>query len=296
LAECYALGYWGFWEIEEDRAVSMSAGYAEKSVLADPGSAYAHSQLAAALFRQLRVRDAEAEFEKALAIRPENAEAHHAYAVFLDDTRRAESGIQEIKRAIDLEPLSLAYKTDLGMSYFFAKRYADAIAVYESVLKLDPGYVEAHEYLASMYVYQARWEQARAEYAAIDRLRRTHGRDDALSPLRIITEQKTGEQKKAQAAMDAILSAPSSQHSYSLAQVYAESGRDEEALRYLRQVVSGHSLAMFPIPDDPLLAALHGTPEFESISRQVLNAISWSPEENPSRPTIALARPLIGVR
>lgn len=296
LAECYGLGYWGFWKIDEERAINVSAKYAEKSVQADPGSAYAHSQLAAALFRQLKVRDAQAEFEKALAIRPESAEVHHAYAVFLDDTRHADSGIQEMKRAIDLEPLSLAYKTDLGMSYFFAKRYGDAIAVYQSVLKLNPGYIEAHEYLASMYVYQEQWAQAKAEYTAIDKLRGTHASENSLSALRIITQLKTGERKKAQAAVEAILSSPSIQHSYSLADVYAQSGRSQDALPYLRQVADSHSLAMFQIPDDPLLTALHNTPEFQAISRQVLNVTSLPAEENPSRPTIALARALIGSR
>jgi Tfp pilus assembly protein PilF len=281
LAECYALGYWGFWKIDADLAVRESAEYAQKAVHADPGSSYAHAQLAAAFLRQLNIRDAQTEFERALAIRPNDAEVHHAYAVFLDDTHRADSGIQEMKRAIDLQPLSLAYKTDLGMSYFFAKRYADAIAQYKSVLKLDPSYIEAHEYLASMYVFQEQWAQAREEYAAVDRLHGANAGDFGQSPLRLITEFKTGEERKARTGVQAILASPSIVHSYSLAKIYAQLGRSEDALRYLSQVVNSHSPEMFSVPDDPLLSPLHGNPEFESLAGKVSAVFTGPTEDNP---------------
>lgn len=279
LAECYALGYWGFWEIDKDLAVRKSAEYAQMAVHADPGSGYAHAQLAAALSRQLRISDAQAEFERALAIRPNDAEVHHAYGVFLDDTHRADRGIEEMKRAIELEPLSLAYKTDLGMSYYFALRYSDAIAQYKSVLKLSPGYIEAREYLASMYVYEAEWPKAKTEYAAIDRLRGAHTGDFGESSLRLITEFKTGEERKARAGVRALLASPSVLHSYALAKIYAQLGRTEDALRYLHQVVSSNSPEMFLIPDDPLLAPLRGNPEFETLARRA-SAMSTSSKGN----------------
>jgi DNA-binding winged helix-turn-helix (wHTH) protein/Tfp pilus assembly protein PilF len=290
LAECYALGYWGFWKIDPDLAAQISARYAEEAVRADPGSAYAHAQLAAALLRQLKVGDAQLEFERALAIRPNDAEVHHAYGVFLDDTYRADRGIAEMKRAIDLEPLSLAYKTDLGMSYFFAKRYEDAIAQYRSVLALDSSYVEAHEYLASMYVYQAKWAEARAEYAAIDRIRGTRAGDFGQSPLRVITEFRTGEEKKANTGVQAILASPSVKHAYALAKIYAQLGRPGDALRYLRQVVNSRTLEMFSMRDDPMLAPLHGDPEFEALANRVSTSFSPPVGNNPVQ-AVALAIP-----
>lgn len=281
LAECYGLGYWEFWKIDPQTAVEKSAEYARRAVLANSDSGYAHAQLAAALFRQLRVGEAQREFERALAIRPNDAEVHHAYAVFLDDTHHADRGIQEMKRAIDLEPLSLAYKTDLGMSYFFAKRYADAIAQYKSVLKLDPGYVEAHEYLASMYVYQAQWAEARTEYAAVDRLRGNGAGDLGQSPLRVITEFRTGDEKKAQTGVQAILASPSATHSYALAKIYAQLGMPEDALRYLGQVVNSRSPEMFTIPEDPLLSPLHGNAVFETLASKVSAVFTNAVEDNP---------------
>jgi DNA-binding winged helix-turn-helix (wHTH) protein/tetratricopeptide (TPR) repeat protein len=281
LAECYALGYWGFWKIDANLAVRKSAEYAQKAVHADPASGYAHAQLAAALLRQLRIHEAQTEFERALAIRPNDAEVHHAYAIFLDDTRRADSGIQEMKRAIEFQPLSLAYKTDLGMSYFFAKRYADAIAQYKSVLKLDPSYIEAHEYLASMYVFPAQWTQAKTEYAAIDRLRGAGAGDFGQSPLRLITEFKTGEQWRARTGVQAMLASPSIAHSLSLARIYAQLGRSEDALRYLSQVVNSHSPEMFTVPDDPLLSPLHGKPQFEMLASKVSDVFTSPGEDSP---------------
>ena len=295
LAECYGLGYWGFWKIDSDFAVRESAEYAQKAVHADPTSGYAHAQLAAAFLRQLKIPDAQTEFERALAIRPNDAEVHHAYAIFLDDTHRADSGIEEMKRAIDLQPLSLAYKTDLGMSYFFAKRYADAMAQYKSVLKLDPGYIEAHEYLASMYVFQAQWTQARTEYAAVDRLRGAHGGDFGQSPLRLITEFKTGEGRKARIGVQAIVASPSIAHSLSLARIYAQLGMSEDALRYLRLVVNSRSPEMFTVLDDPLLTPLHGNPEFEMLASRV-SAVFTSPEAHHRVQAASLVLPAMLTR
>ena len=282
LAECYALGYWGFWKIDPDLAAQISAQYAEKAVSVDASSAYAHAQLAAALFRQLRVSEAELEFERALALNPGDAEVHHAYAVFLDDTHRADLGIEEMKRAIELEPLSLAYKTDLGMSYFYAKRYADAIAVYHSVLTLDPDYIEAHEYLASMYVFQAQWSNARSEYAVVDRLRGRQGGTYNSSPLRVITQFRTGDNKQARAGLAALLASPSAMHSYALAKIYAQLGRPEDALRYLRQVVNSRSPEMFALADDPLLTPLHGDPDFQTLANRVSVLFTSTARSHPA--------------
>ena len=172
------------------------------------------------------------------------------------------------------------------MSYFFAKRYADAIAQYKSVLKLDSGYIEAHEYLASMYVFQAQWTQARDEYAAVDRLRGAHAGDFGQSPLRLITEFKTGEERKARTGVEAILALPSIAHSFGLARIYAQLGMPEDALRYLSQVVNSRSPEMFTVPDDPLLSPLHGKPQFEMLASKV-SAVFTSPVED--RPVQAAA-------
>jgi DNA-binding winged helix-turn-helix (wHTH) protein/Flp pilus assembly protein TadD len=289
LAECYGLGYWGFWKIDPALALTESADLALKAVQADPDSAYAHAQLAAALLRQLKIHEARAEFLHALRIHPDDAEVLHAYAVFLDDTGHADAGIQEMKRAIELQPLSLAYKTDLGMSYFFANRYADAIATYQSVLKLNPNYIEAHDYLASMYVFEGEWRQARAEYATLDRLSGARQAKLQSTALRVITLLRTGERKEAVAEMHAILGSPSIEHDCYLAIIYAQLGRKDDALRFLRRVGASHSLTMLTIADNPLLKPMRGDPEFERMVRKVREFKAVRPNE-PATETASLDR------
>jgi tetratricopeptide (TPR) repeat protein len=277
LAECYGLGYWGFWKIDPKVAVAKSDEYARSAVQLAPGSAYAHAQLAASDVREWKFLDAQREFERSLALNPNDAEVHHAYAIFLDDTRRADAGIQEMRRAIELQPLSLAYKTDLGMSYFFARRYADAISEYKSVLRLDPKYVEARDYLASMYVFQGRWSEAKDEYVVMDRLQGKQAGDYQRTALRLITMLHNGEQKKAHEDLQVMLASPTVENCYYLADIYAQLGNREEALKYLRRVIESRRPGAFFIFTDPLLDPLRGSGEFESLSRQVL-------DENDVRP------------
>jgi hypothetical protein len=131
-----------------------------------------------------------------------------------------------------------------------------------------------------MYVYQARWTEAKAEYATIDRLCGTRAGDFGQSPLRLITEFKTGAKKEARMGLEAILAAPSVTHSYALARIYAQLGRSEDALRYLSEVVNSHNPEMFTVPDDPLLAPLHGNPKFEALANRA-SAVFTPPAGNP---------------
>jgi DNA-binding winged helix-turn-helix (wHTH) protein/tetratricopeptide (TPR) repeat protein len=265
LSECYALGYWGFWNIDAANSLAQAALYARKAVQVDSSSVYAHVQLAASLLRDLKIAEAQAEFEQALALGPEDAEAHHAYAVFLDDTGRAEAGILEMKRAIELQQLSLAYKTDLGMSYYFARRYDEAIAVYRSVLDLDPNFTEARDYLASALVMKGRWTEAQAEFDQLDRATSAKGGDLQSTGQRVVTLQRIGRRRAAQIATVRLEAAHTPEHAYYLADIYAQSGRQQEALKYVRQLVDSSNIVKFLLLSDPLLNPLEGNPEFQSM-------------------------------
>jgi hypothetical protein len=135
-----------------------------------------------------------------------------------------------------------------------------------------------------MYVFEGQWRKAKAEYAAIDRLRGAKFGDHRRTALRLLTMLHTGEQAKARAGIESIASSPTTENAYYLADIYAQLGRTSDALLYLRKLVEARSPGAFALYSDPLLDPLRGNPEFESLSARVLDERN-SPDMTPAHET-----------
>jgi tetratricopeptide (TPR) repeat protein len=84
---------------------------------------------------------AEQELRRALQLHPEHAYAETWYATFLAAMGRHEEALQRILHAHALEPLSLSIRLCIGRCHFFARRYEDALACIEGILRDEPGHL-----------------------------------------------------------------------------------------------------------------------------------------------------------
>jgi len=91
---------------------------------------------------------AEKEFDAAIRVRPRYAQARQWYAINclapLGQFQRAKA---ELRRAAELEPVSLAIATSLGVLEFFERDYDSAIAQFKTVLEMDEGFSAAHYFI-----------------------------------------------------------------------------------------------------------------------------------------------------
>jgi eukaryotic-like serine/threonine-protein kinase len=87
---------------------------------------------------------ADADFRRALSLSPGNPTVLHRYAVncLLPQGRFAE-GLARLEEALERDPMSLLVATSLGLLHYLEGRTTAAIAGYNSVLELDPGFVLA---------------------------------------------------------------------------------------------------------------------------------------------------------
>ncbi|MGE5745277.1 MAG: protein kinase domain-containing protein, partial [Gemmatimonadota bacterium] len=87
---------------------------------------------------------ADADFRRALSLSPGNPTVLHRYAVncLLPQGRFGE-GLARLEEALERDPMSLLVATSLGLLHYLERRTAAAIAGYNSVLELDPGFVLA---------------------------------------------------------------------------------------------------------------------------------------------------------
>ena len=245
---------------------------AEKALQIDDRLAEAHTSLAEIFCFDLDLLRAIPEFERAIELNPNYPTAHQWYgSSALTSLGRFDQAIAEVKRAIALDPLSLVINSDLGNSYYRARRYDEAIKQLRKTIDLDPDFYYAHWNLGSAL-------KAKGDVAgAIEQYEKARALNEDPSMLGLLANAYAAAGRKT----DAIkirddLEAISKQRyvsAYSFALVSLGLGDKDEALHRLQQGYedrAGESLRFIKV--DPLLDPLRGDPRFEALAEKIVPA------------------------
>ena len=108
-------------------------------------------------------QQAEAEFQRAIAINPGYAPAHHLYADLLKALGRFDDAITQIELAQELDPLSLPINTGVGHVYYLAHQYDQAIQQYQRAVDLDPSFMATHLWFGRPYLEKGMYPEALRE-------------------------------------------------------------------------------------------------------------------------------------
>jgi serine/threonine-protein kinase len=137
---------------------------AQKALEIDGTLGEAHASLAAIKnWYDFDWPGAEIEFRRAIELSSNYPTAHHWYGEFLANLGRFDESIAEYQRALDIDPLSLAISSDLGMVYYQARQYDRAVEHLKKVIEMDPNYVRSHFYLAYVYEEKGMFDEALTE-------------------------------------------------------------------------------------------------------------------------------------
>jgi serine/threonine-protein kinase len=108
--------------------------------------------------------DAERDFQKAIALSPSYATAHHWYAInLLVPLGRFGHAREHLHSALELDPLSLAIRTTLGITAYFAGQYDDAVRELTKTIELDDRFAVAHQFLGATYTELGHYVAAREQ-------------------------------------------------------------------------------------------------------------------------------------
>jgi len=147
--------------------VPMARAAAERAVELDPDLAEARTTLGAiALYFDWEWATAERELERALRLNPGYDQAHQIYGDYLEFLGRWDDAIAEGVRSTAVNPTSVAMLMNLGITYVFAGRYAEAERTCETARQLEPKYFMAHRCLAEALAGQGKRDAARAALEA----------------------------------------------------------------------------------------------------------------------------------
>ena len=125
-----------------------------------PKDATLHGNLALALMKQGRDRDALASFETALALEPDAVEAGHNYAALLLRLGRPADAIARLDHVIALRPDFAQAHHERGKALADLERFEDARNAYETAHKLQPLSADYLASFASALCLLKRYEEA----------------------------------------------------------------------------------------------------------------------------------------
>jgi adenylate cyclase len=273
----YALPYVGFaeyyiwsvdWFLSPAEACPRALEAADKALQLDPSLAEPHVWKAVARFWCHYDHDgARREFETALASQPELSTAHQWYGFYLVCLGETEKGLAEARRAVELDPLSSAVVTNLGVGLYVARDYEAAAKQLRTAIAISPDYWWAHEWLGRVYAHGGRFPEAIAELSAAQK---AWPNSEAASTLGRI-QADAGDRPAATAALNALRERAREEYVAPafMADVLIGLGETDQALAALEQAAEDHSWYVSLWKVDPHVDPLRADPRFAALLKTV---------------------------
>jgi TolB-like protein/DNA-binding winged helix-turn-helix (wHTH) protein/Flp pilus assembly protein TadD len=207
LADSYALsGDWEYGVLSPQDAFREAKVAATKALALDDSLGEAHTSLAFALDLYGWDWDAaETEYKLAIKLSPGYATAHLWYAWHLILMGRSSEGLIELRKAESLDPLSLIISADMADALTIGHLFDEAVQQSNKTLRMDPNFAIGHYELGQAFEQKHMYDEAVAEF------------------------QKAIE-----------ISGHSSAFDSNLANVFAVSGRKEEAIKIAKDLEAQH--------------------------------------------------------
>lgn len=102
----------------------------------------------------------ETSYKKAIELNPNFASAHQWYSEVLSRLGRADEALAEIKKAYEIDPFSRAVNMNFGLRLLEMRRFEEARAQFEKLIRSEPDYPMAHSFLSGIYADTGEYEKS----------------------------------------------------------------------------------------------------------------------------------------
>jgi len=242
---------------------------ATKALALDDTLAEAHTALAYTLFAFDRNnQESEREYRRAIELNPNYATAHQWYGGgLLTTTQRFDEAIAEGKRAAELDPMSLIVHLELAMDYYYARQYDNAIDQLRKTIELDRNWYLAHMILCQTYAVKGALPQAAPECQKAKELNDDPGVLSFLAQV-YAASGKRDEAMKLLGQMNEIAKQRYIA-AYNFAGVYAGLGDKDQAFQWLERSLQDRAWDITYLKVDPMFDNLHSDPRFADLVKRV---------------------------
>ncbi len=253
-------------------AAAKSKAALARALELDPELGEAHTSLGSLqMFYDWDWKAARKSYDKALALQPGYPTAHQWYAELLSALGEFDRGIDEARRAYEMDPQAPIMGTTLGDSYFFARRYDEALAVLRHTIEIDPAFYQAINDVGRVLSQAGQYDEA---LEAFERARLISGANPLASVGIGYTLARAGRTAEARRVLEH-LQAESSRRfvsAYAIAAILLGLGDNDQAIEWLERAFRERDRALVWVRVHPRLDPLRGDERFRSLERRVMAA------------------------
>ncbi len=140
-----------------------------RAIALAPDLANGHMALATVLGDGLEFKEANVEFERALALGSGNAKVLRSYGLFVAEIGHSPPGLAAVRRSVQLDPLNFEAHYSLGVVFAIERRFGDSVKALKDAKALDPnnGFLSAWLGLAYYWDGDAQSASAACETADV---------------------------------------------------------------------------------------------------------------------------------
>jgi serine/threonine-protein kinase len=211
---------------------------------------------------------AEAAFKQALTLSPNDAATHRRYAWYLITMGRLPDAIAVMHRAHELNPVSPGITRNVGLVFYFARQYDQAIAHFRAALALDPNFRTAYSGLVYAYLHQGRHAEA---LAVCEQMLDRWGRDPGILWDLGYAAAVSGHRDQARQVLAELSERAQDTYVKPLAFAWIAIGLAErdQAFAWLEQAYAEHDPYLTLLNADPVYDTLRGDPRFAALLQQI---------------------------
>jgi TolB-like protein/Tfp pilus assembly protein PilF len=268
LADSYALLPF-YADTESAEAFPKAKAAATKALEIDDLLAEAHTTLAhVRMWYEWDWSGAERGFKRAIELNSNYPTAHHWYSLHLSFLERPQEALTEIRRAYELDPFSLSINLDMGVVYFNARQYDEAIKQFYKTLEMNPDFFHAHLFLADTYEQRGMYEEAAAAFEKVITL--SGGSVEMAAGLRN-GYKASGERGYFQEKLKLLEGRwrREKEGAYQIAEFHASLGEQDRALEWLEKLYERRDMSLVNLRVTPKFDVLRSDPRFQDLLRRV---------------------------
>jgi len=255
LADSYLISsFYGF--IPREEAYPKGKSMVAKALELDDTLGEAHTTLGMIKSVSLDRQGAEEEFIRAIELNKNYSPVHHHYSYLLSALGRHKEAISEAKKALELDPLSAVMLRGLGIVYFRAREYDNALEKLEAALDFNPESTPNHLFL--FLTYQKKKMYRESISALEERLSLTGYKE--LAKLIEKTYGESGYNEALRQVVHQPLRNP-----YIKATLFSIIGEREQAIEWIERAYEERHPFIFYLKVDPTFDNLRSHPKYKAL-------------------------------
>jgi serine/threonine protein kinase/Tol biopolymer transport system component/Tfp pilus assembly protein PilF len=282
IADAYlVLGGFGIATLAPKDAFPKAREAAERALEIDDTLAEAHASLAYCLANyDWNWSKAEREFKRALELKPGYVPAHHWYSfLYLAPMGRLDEAITRIQHALELDPLSLAAGSNIGLLFYLARRYDDALDHFQRHLEMDGSFVYTYWELGLTSEQCGRYDEA---IGAFQKAIALSGTSTLPRALLARTYALAGRKNEASKLLDELCELPAQTYvsPYRIAAAHAALGDKDRAFKWLEYAYESREGWLIWLAVDPVVDSLRSDKRFADLLHRIGLGSVRSPVED----------------